>query len=518
MRKRTLVLAILDGWGIGPEDRSNPIHIAEPKHLNHIRHTYPAGALQAAGIAVGLPWGEAGDSEVGHLTIGAGKVLYQHSPRITLAIKNRSFFKNEALLGAVAHAKKHNSAVNLIGLIGKSNVHSSLEHLQALVELAREEGAPRINLHLFTDGQDSPPRYAPQLIAQLPPEDIVSISGRYFAMDRDLHWERTSRVYKALVRKEEGAEPPSPPTMTYIAGFLNAHYNRGLSDEFVEPTAIQPSRGVRDNDALIFFNFREDSARQLVHMFLDPKIGGAHSIPANLYIATLTRYSSKLDTHVAFPPETITNPLGRVLADAGRVQLRIAETSKYAHVTYFFNGFLEPPFKNEYRVLIPSRALAHADEHPEMMASEVTTRVLSALTEGVYDFILVNYANADVIGHTGNFDAAVKAVRAIDEQMGLLINAVLENEGVLVITSDHGNVERLIDTATGRPQTAHELSPVPLYVITRGYERVKDDELVSEMEGSQTGVLSDVAPTILALMGLPKPPEMTGVNLLQHLR
>lgn len=519
MQKRTLVLAVLDGWGIGAEDHSNPIYVAEPKQIAHIKHTYPAGTLQASGIAVGLPWGEVGDSEVGHLTLGAGKVLYQHYPRITLAIRNRSFFQNEALIGAAAHAKQHNSAVHLIGLVGQSNVHSSLEHLQALIELMRDEGVPRINLHLITDGEDSPPKSAPELVVQLPAEDIVSIAGRYFAMDRDLHWDRTARVYRMLIAASGGgAGAPAPaPTASAIASFLTAHYARGLTDEFVEPTLIQPNRAVADNDALVFFNFREDSMRQLVHMFLDPTTGGPHPIPKNLYITTFTRYSSQFHVPVAFPPDAVVNPLGKVLSDAGRVQLRIAETSKYAHVTYFFNGFVEPPFPNEYRVLIPSRALAHADEHPEMMASDVTARVLSALGEGVYDFILVNYANADVVGHTGNFDAALAAVRVLDEQIGLLMKAVLDGGHILVITSDHGNAERMLDPMTGRKETGHETNPVPIYVITPGYERVKSRELVREIEQAKTGVLSDVAPTVLALMGIPKPAEMTGMNLLPSL-
>ncbi len=535
MRKRTLVMVVLDGLGIGTNDRSNPIHEVNPKNINYIKHTYPAGTLQASGIAVGLPWDEEGDSEVGHLTLGAGKVLYHHYPRISLTIKNGDFFKNKELMRAVWHAKKNGSAINLVGLVGEGNTHSSLEHLHALIKLCRDEQVPKINLHIFTDGMGGTPEGAIEIIANLPVEMLASISGRYFAMDNDLHWDRTKRVYDTLVgniggvgvvgnkqtqRSERSGDSngSSTPDISDISKIFRDAYAQGLTDKFIEPIIIQPDKVIKNDDSIVFFNFREDRTRQIAHMFLDTDVGIEHEIPKNLFVVTFTKYGSDLVAPVAFPAEHITNPLGKVLSDAGKVQLRIAETSKYAHVTYFFNGYSEKPFENEYRVLIPSKNVAHPEEYPQMMAKEVTARAISAISEGVYDFILINYANMDVMGHTGNYDAAVEAIGVVDEQVGLLLKAVLENAGILVITSDHGNVERMLDPLTGTIQTAHETNPVPLYVIAQGYERNKSKDIVNKIEKTKTGVLSDVAPTVLHLMGIQKPPEMTGFNLLESLR
>ncbi len=513
MRKQTLVMVILDGWGVGENNSSNPIYMASPPQINYIKHTYPAGTLQAAGIAVGLPWGEEGDSEVGHLTLGAGKVIYQHYPRISIAIKDGSFFRNDELMGAFSHARSNKSRVHFVGLIGSSNVHSSFEHLKGLLEFAEKQNTQDIKLHLFTDGRDSLQNESLKLISELPEEKIASVSGRYFAMDKDLHWDRTEKTYNVLI----GSGVPAKIESTDAASVIGPMHARGITDEFIEPSLLQPDGVIKENDAVIFFNFREDAMQQMAQMFANPNAGQPHTIPKNLYITTFTRYSRKLNFPVAFPPESITNPLGKVLSDAGKVQLRIAETMKYAHVTYFFNGFTEPPFENEYRVLIPSQNIVRQDEFPEMMATQVTTRALSAISEGVYDFILVNYANPDVIAHTGNFDAAMKAINTVDEQIGILMKAILDRGDILVITSDHGNVEKMIDQKTGIPETTHNKSPVPIYVVTRGYERSKNDELVREIEKTSTGVLSDVAPTVLELMRIPRPTEMTGVSLLQSL-
>ena len=528
MRKEPLVMVILDGWGIGSKDTANPINAAGPKNINHIRHNYPAGTLQASGIAVGLPWGEFGDSEVGHLTLGAGKVLYQHYPRISLAIKDGSFYKNSELIGAFESAKKNNSRVHIVGLLGKSNIHSSFEHLTSLLEFAKKENVERISIHAFTDGRDSPPKEALNLIADLPRGLVASISGRFFAMDRDLHWDRTKRVYDTLVGNTglplDGSlgSSDSPDTngssISDISNILRESYSRGLTDEFIEPTLIKPAEKIADGDTIIFFNFREDGMKQLAQMFVDPAAGEKHTIPKNLHITSFTSYSSKLNFPVAFPADTVVNPLGRVLADNGKVQLRIAETEKYAHVTYFFNGLVERPFKSEYRVLIPSKNIARHDEFPQMMAVEVTTRVTSAISEGVYDFILVNYANADIIGHTGNFDAAMVAIKTIDDQIGILTKLILETGGTMVITSDHGNVERMINLRTGLPETTHDPSPVPIYVVKKGYERTKSEETAVQIEKTNIGVISDVAPTVLALMRMQKPQEMTGISLLKYLR
>jgi len=512
MKKEPLVLAVLDGWGIGKNDSSNPISAAKPKNINYIRHTYPTGALQASGIAVGLPWGENGDSEVGHMTIGAGKVLYQDYPRISLAIKDGSFYKNQVLISAINSAKNKNAHVHLLGLLGKSNIHSSFEHLLALIELLRKEGVEPV-LHAFTDGRDSPIKSAGDILADLPKVQVASISGRFYAMDRDLHWERTAKTYRAIT----GIEPSEAETDNAIQ-FITTSYARGVTDEFIEPTLLRPDLKIRDGDSVIFFNYREDSIKQLAQMFANPDIGEKHAIPANSNIATFTKYSRKLDFPVAFPADTVEEPLGKVISDLGMVQLRIAETEKYAHVTYFFNGLVEAPFKNEYRVLVPSKNIARYDEFPEMMASEITTRAVEAVSEGAYDFILINYANADIIGHTGNFDAAITAIRVLDEQIGILTRAVLDENGTLVITSDHGNVEDMVNLRTGLPETTHNPSSVPIFVVRNGYERQKTDEFVSEEERTNIGVLSDIAPTVLELMGIKKPNEMTGISLLSSLR
>ena len=513
MRKEPLVLVVLDGWGIGTKDASNPINATGPKNINYIRHNFPAGALQASGVAVGLPWGESGDSEVGHLTLGAGKVLYQHYPRISLAIKDGSFYKNNELLDAFENAKKNNSKVHLVGLLGKSNIHSSFEHLTSLIEFAKKENIEKIYIHAFTDGRDSPPKEALNLIADLPQGSVASISGRFFAMDRDIHWDRTKRVYDMLT-----GESISSGTTSDITKILTDAYKRGLTDEFIEPILINPAGKITDGDTIIFFNYREDSMKQLAQMFVDLNIGEKHAIPKGLHITSFTNYSSKLSFPVAFPADKVIHPLGKVLADNNKIQLRIAETEKYAHVTYFFNGLIEKPFKNEYRVLIPSKNIARHDDSPQMMAIEVTTRVTSAINEGVYDFILVNYANADIIGHTGNFDAAMVAIQTIDDQIGILTKLILETEGAMIITSDHGNVERMINLRTGLPETTHYPSPVPIYIVKRGYEREKTEDMAIQIEKTNIGVISDVAPTILELMRIQKPKEMTGISLLRFLR
>src|SRR3989344_6811548 len=561
MRKEPTVLVVLDGWGIGKEDASNPISAAKPKNINYIKRTYPYGALQASGIAVGLPWGENGDSEVGHMTLGAGKVLYQDYPRISLKIKDESFFKNDELLGALKNAKDKNSRIHLIGLIGRSNIHSSIEHLNALIELTRKENIEPI-LHIFTDGRDSPAKSASDIISDLPGVQIASISGRFFAMDKDLHWERTKRTYDVLVGNDEyvrdvgvvrnvgneenvgdvrneenvgnvgdvgnehfqqakrsnGSNISNTSSISNVSDFFRNVYASGSTDEFIEPTLINPEQKIEDWDSVIFFNYQGEGMRQLAEMFSDPDTGEKHAIPQNLHIVTFTKYSDKLNFRVAFPADKVLIPLGKVLSDNGLVQLRIAETEKYAHVTYFFNGLVEPPFKNEYRVLIPSKNIARHDQSPEMMASEITTRAVSAISEGVYDFILINYANADMIGHTGNFDAAISAIRHLDEQIGTLTRTILDEGGTLIITADHGNVENMLDRRTGLPETTHNPSPVPIYIIRNGYEREKSDEYVSQQEDTNVGVLSDVALTLLELMGIQKPEEMTGISLLRSLR
>ncbi len=514
MPKRTFVLVILDGWGLGRKDNSNPIYLKNPKNIDNLKYHFPAGSLQASGIAVGLPWGEEGNSEVGHLTLGAGKVIYQHFPRITMDIKNGGFFKNPELVASFEHARKNNSSVNLIGLLTEGNVHASLEHLKALIKMAQAESISRLNLHLITDGKDGPPRGTLNLLNELGSVKIASLSGRYFAMDRDLHQDRTGRAYAAMT----GEIPPNGfegPTE-----LLDASYARDATDESIEPTLFSEDARVASNDALIFFNFREDGIRQLVEMFIKNSDLATEATPklTNLHICTFTKYSDKFKVAVAYPTEVIENPIGRVLSENHKVQMRIAETEKYAHITYFFNGFQETPFPNEYRVLIPSRNVSRQDEFPEMMAKEITLRATEAIREGIYDFILINYANADIVGHTGNFEAALKAVQVIDDQVGELVKTVLETDSLMIITSDHGNVERMMNIQTGMPETKHDPSPVPIYLVGKNFETNKNASQVEALEAKSLGVLSDVAPTILELMGLPAQEEMTGVSLVKDLR
>ncbi len=512
MSKQTVTLIILDGWGIGSKDKSNPIHVADLKNINLIRANFPSGALQASGIAVGLPWGEEGNSEVGHLNIGAGKIIYQNYPRITLAVRDGSFSQNPVLKKVAEHVKNNKSSVNFFGLLTEANVHSSLEHLEALIKFAEQEKI-NFNLHLVTDGRDSPPQSAINLLSKLPGEKIASIAGRYYAMDRDKHWERTQEEYRVLT----GDGPIIDAND--IENHIKNTYERNLNDEYVTPTLIGPNRGVKDGDALIFFNFREDRMRQIVESFVNESF---NKFPvkkfSNLFTATMISYDDRFSAPVIFPSDKIENPLGKVLAENNKTQFRIAETEKYAHITYFFNGQEERPFQNEYRTLVPSKKVLHHDEFPEMMAAEITNRAVEAIEERIYDFILINYANPDMIAHTGNYQATLQAVKIVDEQLGKILKASLEHNAVLIITSDHGNAERMFDPSTGMPETKHDVNLVPIYLIGKEFEKQKSDEETRRSEKETIGVLADIAPTILEIMKIKKPKEMTGQSLLKFLR
>jgi 2,3-bisphosphoglycerate-independent phosphoglycerate mutase len=506
--KKNVLLVILDGWGIGQLDESNPIYKARPQTIQEIKRRFPLGGLQASGIAVGLPWGEEGNSEVGHLTLGAGKILYQHFPRISLAVRDGSFFKNQVLKNAFNHARKNNSNVHLIGLLSAGNVHSSFEHLAALLEMAKQENFNRVYLQLFTDGRDGPPKSAAGLLKNLNPEILASLSGRFYALDRTRHWERTEAVYKVLTGNGK--------IVSDYQKILTETYERNFNDAFVEPVIIGSPHPIQDNDAAIFFEFREDSPQQLVAAFADPDF---KNFPvkkfSNLHLVTMTRYDEKFNLPVAFPPETINKPLGKILAENDKIQLRIAETEKYAHVTFFFNGYHKEPFTNEYRILVPSLNVPRYDQSPEMMAKAITDRALNSVNENIYDFILINYANPDSIGHTGNYEAALKAISVVDQEIGRLLKIVMaQPDTTMIITSDHGNIERMIDPLTGLIETKHDPNPVPFYLVGKNFERVKTDAEISKAENRIIGTLADVAPTVLNLLNLPQPSEMTGENLL----
>jgi len=508
--QKPVVLVVLDGWGIGTRDASNPLTRARLPALESLA-AYPATSLEASGIAVGLPWGEVGNSEVGHLTIGAGRVLYQHYPRITLAIRDGSFGKAAALTGLTEHLARTGGRLHLVGLLSEGNVHASVEHVEALAAWAKEQGlAERTWLHVFADGKDSKPRSMERLLARLPYRRVATAIGRHYAMDREESWTLTRAAYECMT-SGTGAQEPD------LAAPLAALYAQGLSEDFLEPTVIDPAGIVRPGDALLFWNFREDSIAQLAGCFAKPAQAGFAIEPLpDLALATMTAYRTSWTAPVLFAPDHVTLPLGRVIADAGLTQLRTAETYKAAHVTSFFNGYREEPFEGEYRVLIPSLEFPHPEEHPELVASGVTDRLELALAEHSFSFVLANYANADVIGHTGNFEAGVKAAEAVDAQLARIIPYAERGEVTLLITADHGNVERMRDPLTGRPETVHDPSPVPFYLVDAAYagRRFYNQDRLRDETG---GTLADVAPTVLALMGIPKPAEMTGVSLITQL-
>lgn len=514
--KKTVVLAILDGWGIGLMDESNPIYAAHPQTIDMIEKNYPAGALQASGIAIGLPWEEEGNSEVGHLTIGSGRISYQHYPKITLSIESGEFFNNAALKDAFQHAEQNNSAVHLVGLLTKGNVHASLQHIGALIDMASREKCKKLYIHIITDGRDSPPKSAAELmpyvrskIADFGVGEVVSVVGRYYAMNRDEHWERTEKAYTILT--SDTVHPQK------LEDALNAAYAKGFNDEYVEPTALGEAHPIRSNDSVIFFNFREDSMRQITAPFLYPGFDKFPIRPLeNCFIVTMTQYDSSPLAHVAFPNEKITETLGKVVADHGMRQLRIAETQKYAHVTYFMNGLNDKPYDEEYHVLIPSIDTPHPETHPEMMAAQITERAINALHENAFDLIVLNYANPDILAHTGNFNATRDAIKIVDKELGRLFNVVVSEGHTLIVTSDHGNAEVVIDPTTGGPETRHDTSAVPFYLVDNAYKR--KTPLATPPHLSKIGLLSDVAPTILELLKIEKPEEMTGESLLGQLR
>ncbi|MEK7089196.1 MAG: 2,3-bisphosphoglycerate-independent phosphoglycerate mutase [Patescibacteria group bacterium] len=513
--KKTVVLAILDGWGVGAMDESNPIYAAHPKTIDMIEKNYPGGALQASGIAIGLPWEEEGNSEVGHLTIGTGRIIYQHYPKITLSIESGEFFKNEALHGAFAHAEKNNSAVHLVGLMTKGNVHASLQHVGALIKMASQEKCKKLFIHLITDGRDSPPKSAEELILYVKSKivdfgvgEVVSIVGRYYAMNRDEHWERTQKAYDILTK--EDAKPQK------FENVVESAYKRGFNDEYIEPAAVSEPHPIQSNDAIVFFNYREDSMRQISSPFLYPDFDKFQiKKMENIYVCTMTQYDGSPIAHIAFPSDKITHTLGSVIADHGMRQLRIAETQKYAHITYFLNGLNEKSFAEEYHVLIPSIDTPRPETHPEMMASAITERAINALHEGAFDLLILNYANPDILAHTGNFNATLEAIKVVDHELSKLMEVATKEGHTLVITSDHGNAEVLIDSSTGGPETKHNTSPVPFYLVGEQFKR--KTPLQNSPHLAKIGLLSDVAPTILELLNIQKPTEMTGESLISQL-
>lgn len=508
-RPRPIVLAILDGWGYSERTEHNAIAAAATPNWDRLWRDHPHSWIDTSGIAVGLPSGQMGNSEVGHLNLGAGRVIYQEVTRISKAIEDGEFDSNSILNAAIDAALATGGTVNVIGLLSPGGVHSLDEHLFAMVRLAAQRGA-KVHVHALLDGRDTPPRSAAdslrrmeQLCADINAQGgharLVSLVGRYYAMDRDKRWDRVQRAYD-LMTSGKGTFVAD----TAIAG-LEAAYERGENDEFVQPTIIGEAAPIGDGDTVVFMNFRADRARELTEAFTQNDFDGfARTVrPRLARFVCLTQYHKDFGLPVAFPPTRPENVLGEYVAGLGLKQLRIAETEKYAHVTFFFNGGEEQPFPGEDRELIPSPQVATYDLQPEMSAFEVTDKLAAAIRSGKYDLIVVNYANADMVGHSGKFDAAVKAVEALDACLGRLAAAVTEAAGEMLVTADHGNVEQMFDEATDQPHTAHTTNLVPLVYLGRPAMRVEN------------GALSDIAPTLLRLMGLPIPAEMTGKTLVE---
>ncbi len=506
---RPVVLIICDGWGIGASDpaeierQGNAVAMARTPVRDRLLAECPASHLTTSGEAVGLPPGLMGNSEVGHLNLGAGRIVHQDLTRINLAIRDGSFFDLPKLAELAATLRRSGGRLHLAGMCSDSGVHSDIGHLEALLDWADRAEVPA-RVHAITDGRDASPtaclawiRRLESRVSRSPDARIASVSGRYFAMDRDMRWERTEQAYRVIA---EGAGPRVAKASEHVARC----YEEGTTDEFIPPAVVH-GRGIEPKDGILFFNYRADRARQLTAALAGadfPHFGRSRG--AFPTFVAMTRYGDNFPHPVLFPPRTLDRVLGEVLAEAGRTQLRMAETEKYAHVTYFFNGGFEEPFAGEERHLIQSLDVATYDQEPEMSAAELTGALIAHIGAGRHDFILVNYANADMVGHTGSIPAAVAAVETVDECMGRLVGAIGEAGGAALVTADHGNAERMLDDE-GKPHTAHTTNPVHLI-------------LVGARDGTtlRGGILADVAPTVLELMGIPQPPEMTGRSLLSR--
>ncbi|MCO8310522.1 2,3-bisphosphoglycerate-independent phosphoglycerate mutase [Pseudomonas mandelii] len=503
---KPLVLIILDGFGHSESPESNAIFAAKKPVLDRLWATVPNGLISGSGMDVGLPDGQMGNSEVGHMNLGAGRVVYQDFTRVTKAIRDGEFFENPTICAAVDKAVAAGKAVHFMGLLSDGGVHSHQDHLVAMAELAYKRGAEKIYLHAFLDGRDTPPKSAQSSIELLDATfealgkgRIASIIGRYYAMDRDNRWDRVSQAYNLIV---DGNSEFNAAT---AQEGLQAAYERGESDEFVKATSIGEPVKVEDGDAVVFMNFRADRARELTRVFVEDDFKEFERArqPALAGFVMLTQYAASIPAPSAFAASSLDNVLGDYLAKNGKTQLRIAETEKYAHVTFFFSGGREEPFPGEERILIPSPKVATYDLQPEMSAPEVTDRIVDAIENQRYDVIVVNYANGDMVGHSGVFDAAVKAVECLDLCVGRIVDALEKVGGEALITADHGNVEQMSDASTGQAHTAHTTEPVPFIYVGKRDFKVRDG-----------GVLADVAPTMLMLLGLEKPVEMTGTSIL----
>ena len=508
MEKKTTMLMILDGFGINEKVEGNAVKLANIPNLNRILKQYPNTIIHTSGLDVGLPEGQMGNSEVGHTNIGAGRIVYQELTRITKSIEDGDFFSIPELVRAIDNCKRNNSKLHIMGLLSDGGVHSHQRHLYALLELAKRKDFEDVYVHCFLDGRDTPPASAESYIAELESKmkekgvgKIATIMGRFYAMDRDKRWNRIEKAYNALVRGE-GEKHKS------AAIAIENSYQKEIFDEFVVPTVIcnndKPVAKIEENDSIIFFNFRPDRAREITRAIVDKDFNEFGRKYFNTYFVTFTNYDETIkNVSIAFKKDEIINTFGEVVSENGLTQLRIAETEKYAHVTFFFNGGEEKQYPGEDRILIPSPKVETYDMKPEMSAGEVTENVLNAIHSRKYDAIILNFANPDMVGHTGNIEAVIKALETLDIYVNQIVEAIEQEGGNLLITADHGNCEQMIDYKTGEPHTAHTTNPVPLVLIGRDDVKLKE------------GRLADLAPTMLELMKIEKPKEMTGESLIE---
>ncbi|HIW84497.1 MAG TPA: 2,3-bisphosphoglycerate-independent phosphoglycerate mutase [Candidatus Dorea gallistercoris] len=510
MSKKPTVLMILDGYGLNDSVKGNAVAEGKTPVMDRLMKEYPFVKGNASGMAVGLPDGQMGNSEVGHLNMGAGRIVYQDLTKITKAIQDGDFFENKALLAACANVKENGSSLHLMGLVSDGGVHSHIEHIFGLLELAKRQGIEKVYVHCFLDGRDTPPASGKEYVEQLEAKmkelgvgEVATVMGRYYAMDRDNRWDRVEKAYRALVYGE-GEQAASGPEG------IQASYDKDETDEFVLPTVVvkdgKPTAVIKEKDSIIFFNFRPDRAREITRTFCDDEFTGfERGARVKTTYVCFTEYDVTIENkQVAFVKEEITNTFGEFLAAHGLKQARIAETEKYAHVTFFFNGGVEEPNEGEDRILVKSPKVATYDLKPEMSAYEVCDKLTEAIRSGKYDVIIINFANPDMVGHTGVEAAAVKAIEAVDECVGKAVEAIKEVDGQMFICADHGNAEQLIDEETGEPFTAHTTNPVPFILVNA-------DPAYRLREG---GCLADIAPTLIQLMGMEQPKEMTGKSLL----
>ncbi len=522
-RPKPIVLLIADGFGVAPDTEGNAVTRANMPVYKNLIENYPAMTLRASGEAVGLSWGQMGNSEVGHLTIGAGRIFFQSLPRITMSIEDGTFFENRAFLNALEHCKKNGSTLHLMGLCSPGGVHAHIEHLYSLLDFCARNKFNRVAIHAFLDGRDTIYNGGEAFIEELEAKikeykvgTIATLGGRYYAMDRDNRWDRIQKMYDAMV-KGVGEYADSAKKA------IQASYAKGVYDEEFVPTVItksgHPIATIKSNDACIFFNYRPDRARQITKALSLPEFEKFERVAMNnFYMVTMMEYEKDFPVDVAYPPLTVETCLAKVISDAGLRQLHITETEKYAHVTFFLNGMVEEEFPGEDRVIIPSPRVSSYDKAPEMANVQITDRIIKEIADGGYDFIVANFASPDMVAHTGNFEATVKAHESMDKQLGRIVDATLAVGGIVLLTADHGNSEELVNLTTGEVDKEHSTNPVPFLIVGRQLEGMKaptGDVIGGDLSMTPpAGMLADVAPTILRLMGIPQPDEMIGRTLI----